>query len=69
MFERVFNSSEYSGKPINNLKWAKCKEVLGVFWQGKTVEEFNSGHSVKYEFVRGEISLSHLLSNYENFYE
>jgi hypothetical protein len=58
--DRVYETSEYSGKPINNLKWVVVREVFGDCWFGKTVAEINGGET-KHEFVRGGLPESHCL--------
>jgi len=51
----------YSGKPENNVEWVKVSNILGQRWFGETVENYNNGVGVSYEFVRGSIPLSHQL--------
>lgn len=58
-------TSPFGGSRINRIRWMKASEVC-PFWIGKTVGSFNRAltngqhysHS-PYEFVRGNIPLSH----------
>lgn len=50
--------SEYSGAPINNVKWTYVYQVFGTIWFNKKVIEFNT--MTPYEFMRGNITDSHL---------
>lgn len=47
-------TSCYSGKPQNNLKWVRVKDVFGSCWIGKTVAELNTA-LIRYELLRGNI--------------
>jgi hypothetical protein len=65
MGDRLYQTKNaYSGRPINNFKWTEVLNVLGDFWLGKTIEEFNQSNSFespKYEFAYGKIPKSHIL--------
>ena len=56
-------SNTYTGRPENNVKWVRVGDLFDA-WIGKTVKEY-SKISVKtgiwYEFVRGEVPISHQL--------
>jgi hypothetical protein len=52
-------SNTFSGNPENNAKWVRVEQVIGDFWYGKTVKEFNSGID-SHEFIRGDIPTNHL---------
>lgn len=52
--------SMYSGRPENNVKWVRAKDVFGSGWFGCTIKELDAT-GIKYEFVRGNIPLSHQL--------
>lgn len=49
-----------AGTPSNNVKWVRVMDVLGPFWQGRTVSMINS-KVVEMEFARGEVPLEHRL--------
>jgi len=54
----------YSGRPENNVKWVKVKNVIGKCWHDGTVGAFtkameNCGPT--YEFIRGNIPKNHQL--------
>lgn len=51
----------YSGLPENNVKWVKVRKVFGECWFGKKVKEVLENLPL-YEFVRGDIPKSHLLT-------
>lgn len=55
----------FSGTPINNTKWCQVKRIFGDNWNGKTVAEFRKTNDEfqKYEFVRGDIPLEHVVEN------
>jgi len=53
--------SQYSGRPENNVKWAPVNKIFGAGWLGCSVESINN-HLQKYEFVRGDIPKSHILT-------
>ena len=58
----------YSGKPENNTKWVRAKDVLGKLWIGATVKHYNNAMSQfgrTYEFVRGDIPKNHRLTKKE----
>lgn len=60
-FGNVMPFSDYGGKPINNLKWIRARDILGTFWFGKTVGEHNSGpSSAVLEFARGPMPSDHI---------
>jgi hypothetical protein len=61
-------TNQYSGKPENNVKWCKVKNILGKPWHNKTVREINKGLGkyTKYEFVRGKSPKSHQLKLTKN---
>ena len=52
-------TSCYGGRPMNNTRWIKVRDVLGPFWFGRSVSEFNAGSKMQYEFVSGEIPEGH----------
>ena len=64
--------SPYSGRPINNLKWARVAWLFGTLFYGRTAGEINglkpwevehprgTGPQVQYEFARGELPASSL---------
>jgi len=62
-------SSPYTKTPINNLKWVKVKHILGKYWYGKTIKQFNGdGYSkawshveTRMEFMQGSPPASHQL--------
>lgn len=53
--------SQYSGTPENNVKWVKVKHVFGECWDYKTVIEIANSLGIRYEFVRGNIPITHRL--------
>lgn len=65
--DHLIFTSPYSGTKINRLGWLRAKNVC-PYWIGKTVGDFNSKLTSKsnhhkhspYEFVRGNIPLSHM---------
>ena len=64
--------STYSGKPLNNIRWVKVKDLLGIYWYGKTIKELNynsfkigTNHLLKYEIIRGNIPISHTWQNWK----
>lgn len=65
--DTVLTSSTYSGTPINFMKWAPIVDILGEYWIGKTIDEYESGiqkmhhYHVPYEWCRGNIPPSHIL--------
>lgn len=62
-------SSPFTKTPLNNLKWVRVKHVLGPYWYGKTVKQFNGdGYSTAWahvetrmEFMRGNFPSEHQL--------
>jgi len=53
-------NSCYGGCPENNLKWARVHETIGKCWFDRSVSFLNDNVLYrKYEFVRGEIPLTH----------
>ncbi len=48
-------NSEYSGWPLNNLKWARVNETVGKCWFNRSVYDFQKILARNYEFIRGEI--------------
>jgi len=52
---------QYSGRPENNVQWAKVSWIFGECWFGKTVKELN-GKWTPYEFMRGDIQESHIVN-------
>lgn len=53
----------YNGQPENNVKWVNVHQIFGEVWYNKKLSELNDtlrkyGGS-GYEFVRGEIPVSH----------
>lgn len=51
----------YSGRPINNAKWVRVRDVFGPCWYGKTVQEIESRTEAQYECVRGDPPKNHQL--------
>lgn len=51
--------SNYSGTPMNNMKWVQVKHVFGPVWYNKPVQALCKLE--RYEFVRGEIPQEHQL--------
>lgn len=49
----------YNGAPENNAKWVKVRYIFGACWAGSTVAKINGMGGTKYEFMRGEIPVSH----------
>lgn len=57
------------GKPENNAKWCKAKDIFGDVWFNKPLSVIRKGvlnKFINYEFVVGDIPKQHLLnmSNY-----
>lgn len=61
--DQFTTESPYSRSPINNFKWTKVGNVLGPGWiDGKhTIEEFEDGSLISYEWAKGNIPKSHIL--------
>ena len=57
--DSIFFESVYSGNPINNYKWCRVSQIYGPMWFNKPVRDLN-GKYAPYEFVRGDITKSHL---------
>jgi hypothetical protein len=53
--------SMYTGKPENNVKWLRVKEIFGPCWFGKQSKELMK--YLPYEFVRGEPPTAHCFNN------
>lgn len=51
----------YTGTPENNVKWVRAGHVLGPVWFGKTVHDLTVCLGERYEFVRGDIPVTHQL--------
>lgn len=51
--------SNYSGTPMNNMKWVQVKHVFGPVWYNKPVAVLCKLE--RYEFVRGEVPQEHQL--------
>ena len=56
-----FFQAQYSGLPMNHVKWVRVGHILGSTWIGKTVNELNKAMVTQYEFVRGNIPVTHQL--------
>ena len=52
----------YSGSPENNVKWTRVSNVLGDGWIGCTVKAITKALDTRYEFLRGDIPKSHILT-------
>ena len=52
----------YSGTPENNVKWVKVKDQFGPIWFGKMTRVINYEIGMRYEFVRGDLPSTHILS-------
>jgi hypothetical protein len=57
----IIFTNTYSGNPINHFKWIKAIDILGNYWIGKTISEFESGSTIQYEWATGNIPDSHIL--------
>ena len=65
--DTVLTSSTYSGKPTNFMKWAPITMILGEYWIGRSIQEYEQGISkmhhyhVPYEWCVGNLPDSHIL--------
>lgn len=56
----------YTGQPENNAKWVNVHQIIGEVWHNKKVSEYHDAIQdcgLRYEFVRGNILLSHQYGN------
>lgn len=52
----------YTGQPENNVKWVTTEQIFDDGWMFKPLRELNKHlekHGDPYEFIRGDIPLSH----------
>ena len=63
MSDSMSFKSCYSGTPENNVEWAPANRCFGVVWfeNPTTVREVSKSIGMKYEFVRGQVPVSHRL--------
>lgn len=61
----LFESNEY-GKPTNRFGWLPVFAILGRYWQGKTLAEFQDMDDPGYEFALN-VPLSHQEAPSEDF--
>ena len=67
--------SEFSGAPMNNLKWLPVEYMLGSPWKGKTIKEYEEqapwDTTGLYEWAVGNIPESHILKidHYDKWFE
>ena len=55
----LWETSPYSGAPLDHFKWCKVKEKIGVVWYGKTWREYYGQRKEEFEVIRGELPVSH----------
>ena len=60
--------SAYGGTPENNAEWCLVSDIFGECWDGVEVGELVKHLETRYEFVRGDVPVSHRLDMVEGRY-
>ena len=66
----IRESSEYSGKPMNFMKWLPAKYFFGKVWKGRMISDFekfrhtpNGNYKIMpqpFEYAKGDIPKNHI---------